>query len=354
MLTGVEYMIGKCDLNDAPLRPTFNSSNRRNTLKLTDLIRPFEAEFKIFEARFSAMMESQVPLIDSIAKYLVKHKGKNLRPLLVLMSSKICGTPSEHSYTSAVVVELLHTATLVHDDVIDDADLRRGFPSIKAKWQNKIAILIGDYLLSKSLIGASDTDNIRVIRILSTAAKRLTRGELNQLQRSKKMNMSEADYIDMISDKTAALISACAELGAVTTTEDETIHAAMRSFGENLGIAFQIKDDLLDYQSTAGIIGKPAGADLKEQKLTLPIIHALSRVDDSEARKIRKRIKKSMKRSDISDIITFVESNQGIKYADGEARRYAELAKAELAIFPDSDAKTSIFNFIDYVITRRK
>ena len=323
-------------------------------MKLTDLIRPFDAEFKIFEERFTAMMDSQVPLIDTIAKYLVKHKGKNLRPLLVLMSSKLCGPPTEHSYTSAVVVEMLHTATLVHDDVIDDADLRRGFPSIKAKWQNKIAILIGDYLLSKSLIGASDTDNIRVIRILSTAAKRLTRGELTQLQKSYKLNINEADYLHMISDKTAALISACAELGAVTTTEDESVHESMKQFGENLGIAFQIKDDLLDYQSNASIIGKPAGADLKEQKLTLPIIHALSKVSDSEASKIRKRIKKGIKRSDILDIIRFVENHDGITYADAQAKAYAEAAKENLSQFPESETKSSIFKFIDYVVTRSK
>lgn len=323
-------------------------------MKHNDLIAPFKTEFETFERTFAEIMQSNVPLIDTVAKYMMKSKGKNLRPLLVLMSSKLCGELKPESYVAASVVELLHSATLVHDDVVDDSDLRRGFPSIKAKWKNKIAVLMGDYLLSKSLIGAAETDNIDVIRILSTAAKRLTRGELLQLQKSRKLDITEEQYIEMISDKTAALLSACSELGAVTTGASPAEREALRKFGEYLGIAFQIKDDLLDYQSQAAVIGKPAGADLKEQKLTLPIIHALSNCSEGERKSVLKKIKKSMKRADVSSIISFVTERGGLAYAETEAQRYAELANAELNIFKNEETKAHIHNFVHYAITRKK
>lgn len=324
-------------------------------MTLSDILNVMEPEFKIFNERFQNIMTSNVPLIDAVAKYMVKHKGKNLRPMLVLMTSKLCGTPTDHTYTAAAVVELLHSATLIHDDVIDDSDLRRGFPSIKAKWKNKIAILMGDYLLSKSLIGASDTENIDVIRILSNSAKRLTKGELQQLSKSKKLDMSEEEYIDMISNKTAALLSACAALGGATTNASKEQMDALADFGENLGIAFQIKDDLLDYESKAMVIGKPAaGSDLKEKKLTLPIIFALKNTEPKQAKSIIKKINKSMKNSDVNNVIQFVKDAKGIEYANEKAVEYAEKAKSALTLFPDSDNKTHIFKFIDYVITRKK
>lgn len=299
-------------------------------------------------------MQSNISIVDTVAKYMVKHKGKNLRPLLVLMSAKLCGKVNENTYTAAAVVELLHSATLVHDDVIDDSDLRRGFPSVKAKWKNKIAVLMGDYLLSKSLIGASESGDIQMIQILSNAAKRLTKGEFLQLQKSRKLDMNEADYIQMISDKTAALLSACSELGAVTSKVDAKKQKAMRNFGEYLGIAFQIKDDLMDYESKSAILGKPAGADLKEQKLTLPIIYALQQVPEKDAKAILKRVKKSMKRSDISEIISFVKEHKGLEYAEAKAKEYANKARKELELFEHEDIKEHIFEFIDYAINRKK
>jgi octaprenyl-diphosphate synthase len=326
----------------------------REALKHKELIAPFKTEFDKFEETFAEIMQSNVPLIDTVAKYMMKSKGKNLRPLLVLMSSKLCGELTPHSYVAASVVELLHSATLVHDDVVDDSDLRRGFPSIKAKWKNKVAVLMGDYLLSKSLIGASETDNIDVIRILSNAAKRLTRGELLQLQKSRNLDMTELEYLEMIGDKTAALLSACSELGAVTTNATKEQREALRKFGEYLGIAFQIKDDLLDYQSKATIIGKPAGADLKEQKLTLPIIYALAQSSDSERKSILKQVKKSMKRSDISAIIQFVTERGGLTYAEEQAEHYATMARNELNIFSNEETKQHIFNFVNYAISRKK
>jgi octaprenyl-diphosphate synthase len=312
----------------------------------------FKRDLSKFEDKFAEIMQSNIPLIDSVAKYLVRNKGKNLRPMLVLMSARMCGEPTERTYISSAIVELLHVATLIHDDVLDDSDMRRGFQSIKAKWGNKIAILMGDYLLSKSLIGGSMTGKIEVITLMSDAAKRLTKGELFQLQKSRSLDITEAEYYQLIGDKTAALISTCAELGALSVDASKEQQTALANYGENIGIAFQIKDDLLDYQSKSFIIGKPAGQDLLDKKLTLPIIHAMKENQDSS--RIVKAIQKAVKKQDIKTVLDYVHQHKGLEYAEIKAKEFAQKAKDNLAIFPDSEAKSQTLTFIDYVINRKK
>ena len=300
------------------------------------LLKPFEEDLDIFRKRYEVIMSSNIPLINTIAKYLVKHKGKQLRPLIVLVCGRLCGKPTEHTYTAAAVIELLHVASLVHDDIIDNSDTRRGFLSIKSKWTNKIAVLMGDYLLSKSLLGAIETDNLRVMKILSNAAKRLTKGELFQLEKRGKFELLETEYYQLISDKTAALFSACSELGALTVSDSEEEIEALRTFGENLGIAFQIKDDLLDYESTGLILGKPAGADIKDKKLTLPLLYTFHNSPEKDVKKLIKRIKKGASNKDVKEIISYVEEKGGIEYTRKKLQDYSEKAKNSLSIFPDS------------------
>lgn len=323
-------------------------------MTLKELIKPFQSDIDQFTSTYEDVMRSNIPLVDTIAKYLVKYKGKQLRPLLVVMTARLCGKPTEHTYTAAAVVELLHVASLVHDDVIDNSETRRGFASIKSKWTNKIAVLMGDYLLSKSLIGATKTDQLEVMRILATAAKRLTKGELFQLEKSKKLDLTETEYYELISDKTAALFTACTELGVVTSTQDEAHLNALSSFGENLGIAFQIKDDLLDYESKLSIIGKPAGSDILESKLTLPLIHSLNVADSKTSKALLKQIKKGLHKKDIKPIIQFVVDHGGLEYTREKAESYVQKAKDALSIFPDNEYKASLLNVVDYVTHRKK
>ncbi len=280
--------------------------------KISAIKKPFEQELKAYDKTFKRIMSSNVVLIDTILKYIIKHKGKNLRPLLVLMSAKIAGKTNENTYIVASIIEMLHSATLIHDDVVDDAELRRGFPSINAVWKNKIGVLMGDYLLSKCLIGGTKTGSLEVMNLLANASRRLSKGELLQIERSRTLNINEEEFIDMISDKTAALIAASAELGALTTSDKAEDRDNLRNFGENLGIAFQIRDDLLDYYGKQSIVGKPVGNDFKDKKLTLPLIHAFSKAPDKETRRIKKLLKKGVKRKDIREIIQFAESYNGI------------------------------------------
>ena len=324
-------------------------------MTLKEIISPVNSDIEIFEDKYKEIMRSNVTVVDLVAKYLVKHKGKFLRPILVLLAARVCGKPSKNTYIASAVVELLHVATLVHDDVVDDADTRHGFPSIKAKWKNKIAVLMGDYLLSKSLIGATLTNDLDVIHVLADAAKRLSKGELMQLEKSRKKELEEEEYFELISDKTAALISTCSELGAMTSeNKSDKSRQAMKHFGENLGKMFQIKDDLLDYESKSSILGKPSANDIQEGKLTLPLIHALKMADKKESNSIVKELKKSDKKKDVQRIIDFVHNYGGIEYSYKKANELGQLAKRELIIFPDSIYKEACFHLVDYVINRKK
>ena len=314
--------------------------------------KPFNDEMVTYNNHFKKVMSSDIKLIDTIVKYIVKHKGKNLRPLLVVMSAKLCGKPTENTYITASIVEMLHSATLIHDDVVDEAELRRGFPSINATWKNKIAVLIGDYLLSKCLISGTETGSLDVMRILADSAKRLSKGELKQIEKSKTLNITEEEFFKMISNKTGALIGAACELGAITTSNKEEDRNNLRSFGESVGTAFQIRDDLLDYYGNQKLIGKPIGNDFKDKKITLPLIYSFQHAPKSETAAIKKKIKKGVKKGEIKEIINFAEKYNGIMYAQKKLEYYAEKAKEILSNYPAGETKTSMLNFVDYIILR--
>jgi len=323
-------------------------------MELSDLKKPFHAELIEYERTFRNILSSDVKIIDTIIKYIIKNKGKGLRPLLVIMSAKLVGRPTEDTYAVASIVEMLHSASLVHDDVVDETYVRRGFPSINAIWKNKITVLMGDYMLSKCLIGAADTGNIRVMQILAEASKRLSRGELHQIEKSRKLSISETEYYEIISDKTAALIGAASELGALSTSKNIDDHERLKSFGENLGIAFQIKDDLLDYYGHQKVIGKPVGNDFKDKKITLPLIYAFKQASSKEISFIKRRLKKGVNPKQVKEIISFVEERGGIEYAVSKKEEYALKAKECLSHYEESPTKEALLTFVDYTVRRKK
>lgn len=300
------------------------------------------------------VLSSNVFLIDNITKYIVKHKGKGLRPLLVILSAKILETPNDKTYLVATIVELLHSATLIHDDVVDESIVRRGFPSINAIWKNKISVLMGDYLLAKSLISATETGDMKIMAILAETAKRLSKGELLQIEKSRKLDITEDQYFEMISDKTAALISACCELGAITVSDQKDEREALKKYGENIGIAFQIKDDLLDYQGNQQVLGKPVGADLKEKKITLPLILSFKNSPEKEKKFILKLIKKGVTPKDLNRIHEFIRTYGGLQSAREYVLSFAEKARQALRSLSDGEAKKCADSFVDYIINRKK
>jgi octaprenyl-diphosphate synthase len=299
-------------------------------------------------------MTSKVALVDNIAKYVVRHKGKGLRPLLVLLSARILGQPTDDTYKVATVVELLHTATLVHDDVVDDAVVRRNFPSINALWKNKISVLMGDYLLAKSLISATEIGNIEIMQILAETAKRLSQGELFQIEKSRKLDINEEEYYQLISDKTAALIAACCELGSLTVSDRMEDSKNLRSFGENVGIAFQITDDILDYEGIQNIIGKAVGSDLKEKKITLPLILSFKNAPEKEKRKIISLLKKGVNKDDIKNIYIFNQQYGGLESAKKAASNFAKKAKESISYCKDGIYKENANLFVEYILSRKR
>lgn len=321
---------------------------------LSDIKSFLKNDIEKYKKTLTEVLSSNVFLIDNITKYIVKHKGKGLRPLLVLLSAKLISSPNEKTYLVATIVELLHTATLIHDDVVDEAIVRRGFPSINAIWKNKISVLMGDYLLAKSLISATETGDMKIMSILADTAKRLSKGELLQIEKSRKLDITETEYFKMISDKTAALISACCELGAMTVSENQDEIEALKSYGENIGVAFQIMDDLLDYQGDQIVLGKPVGADLKEKKITLPLILSFKNSPQKEKKFILQLIKKGVTQKDIRTIYEFIKRNNGIQSAHDYLITYSEKAKQALVPLTDGIAKENAITFVDYIINRKK
>ncbi len=298
-------------------------------------------------------MKSDVGIVDLVTRFILKQKGKKIRPLLVLLSAKISGGITERSYRGAKLVELLHTATLIHDDVVDNADTRRGFPSINAIWKNKISVLMGDYLLSRGLMLAVEGKDFDFLGIITKAVKRMSEGELLQIGKTRKLDIDEETYFRIISDKTASLLSTCCEIGALSATENPYCSTAMKSFGENLGVAFQIRDDILDFIGTSKIIGKPLGGDIKEKKITLPLIYVLQNGGKSFSSSILKKIKSGSKNDEVKEIIEFVKNNGGIDYAIKTAKDYAERAKHDLDVFPASETKESLYNLVDFIVERK-
>lgn len=325
---------------------------RRDTISLDTIKEPVAAELKVFDRFFREAMQSKIGLLDLIARYIIRQKGKRLRPILVLLSAKLCGEVNDKSYRAATLVEILHTATLVHDDVVDDADTRRGLASINAVWKNKVAVLMGDYLLSRGLLLSLEHNDYFFLHSTSRAVKRMSEGELLQIQKSRQLDINEETYLKIIGDKTASLFTTCTEIGAASTTEDEEKRRMMGSYGENVGMAFQIRDDLLDYLGRRSIIGKPTGIDLKEKKLTLPLIYALQNGSRKEAKQVLRFIKSGTQNKDVEWIVDFVNANGGIEYASQKAEQYAAAARANLALFVESPAKDALLQFVDFVMER--
>ena len=319
---------------------------------INDIRKPVESELREFERFFKDAMRSKVGLIDLIARYIIRQKGKKVRPILVLLSAKLCGTINQSSYRAATLVEILHTATLVHDDVVDDADTRRGLASINAVWKNKVAVLMGDYLLSRGLLLSLENNDYYFLHSTSNAVKRMSEGELLQIQKSRHLDNDEPTYLKIISDKTASLFSTCTGIGAASTTEDTEKRKALQDYGEHVGMAFQIQDDLLDYLGHKSVIGKPTGIDIKDKKLTLPLIYALSQAPSKESKQALKIIRNGAKQKEIQWVLEFVKANAGIDYALRKAAEYGRHATASLAGFEDSPAKNALLDFVGFVLSR--
>lgn len=322
-------------------------------LSLKEISNPIKSELERFDEIFKTALRSNVGLVDLVARYIIRQKGKKIRPLLVLLSAKISGGVTERTYRGATLVELLHTATLIHDDVVDDADKRRGMWSINALFKNKVAVLMGDYLLSRGLMISVDGKDYDFLGVTTSAVKRMSEGELLQIQKTRKLDIDEETYFKVISDKTASLLETCCSIGAMSTTENKDYIEAMRNFGHSLGMSFQIRDDILDYEGTTNLIGKPVGGDIKEKKITLPLIYSLNNVSKNEAAKIRKVLKNGNDKTKVKDVMQFVHDNNGIDYALKVAEKYSDQAKNSLNIFSDSEIKSSMQNLVDFVTQRK-
>ena len=315
---------------------------------------PIKIEMDSFESKFKASMASKAPLLDKITNYIVKRKGKQMRPMFVFLSAKLFGVTNESTFRGASMIELLHTATLVHDDVVDDANMRRGFFSINALWKNKIAVLVGDFLLSKGLLLAVRNEDFHLLKLTSRAVEEMSEGELLQIEKARRLDIVEAVYYEIIRKKTASLIAACCAVGCASVTNEEAQIQKMWDFGEAIGIAFQIKDDLFDYQKQ-GLIGKPVGIDIKEQKMTLPLIYTLQQCDKATRRKIINTIKRHHNNpKKVDEVIDFVRQSGGIEYATEKMHDYKAKAIDIISDTPDSKVKQALNALIEYVIERKK
>ncbi len=312
---------------------------------------PIDEHLKVFESKFREAMRSSVPLLDTIMTYIVKRKGKQIRPIFVFFSASLFNGVNESTYRAASLVELLHTATLVHDDVVDDSDERRGFFSINALWKNKIAVLVGDYLLSRGLLLSVENKDYHLLEIVSTAVKEMSEGELLQIEKTRNLNLSEEVYFDIIRKKTASLIASCCAIGAASAGASPEQVEQMRLFGEKAGIAFQMKDDLLDYGDED--IGKPTGIDLKEKKLTLPIIYTLNNADKATRNRIINIIKNEHhKKAKVTEVVNYVNSHNGIAYTRDKMNAIKQEALDILNQMPESTIKPSMQALVDFIIDR--
>lgn len=321
---------------------------------LETIKRPIKYEMSTFDDRFRAHLSSNVPLVDRVMRYMVKRKGKQLRPILVFLSAKIQGNVTDSTYVGASLVEIMHTATLVHDDVVDDADQRRGFFSINALWKNKIAVLIGDYLLSKVLLLAVETKEYTLLEHVSGAVKAMSEGELLQIEKARKLDITEEVYFEIIQQKTASLLETCCVVGAASAGGADEEIEKFRMLGRHLGLAFQIKDDLFDFERV-NLTGKPAGIDIKEQKMTLPLIKALQEADSKQRQYIIKTIKKHHDRpKKVQEVVDFVRQSGGLEYARGKMLEHIELAKEILFNFPQTEERDALTLVLDYTAKRKK
>jgi octaprenyl-diphosphate synthase len=315
---------------------------------------PVKQEVEQFEAYFKNAMKSNVPLLNLVTGYILKRKGKQMRPLFVFLCAKMLGTVCDSTNRAAAMIELLHTATLVHDDIVDDSNKRRGFFSINALWKNKIAVLVGDFLLSRGLLLALENEEYQLLRTVSTAVKEMSEGELLQIEKARKLDISEEIYFEIIRKKTASLIASCCACGATSVNSDPETISKMQKFGEYVGIAFQLKDDLFDYEKN-NQSGKPYGADIKEQKMTLPLIFSLSQMKYSEKRKVINIVKNnSNNKEKVNFVIQRVYELGGISYASEKMKEYHHKALDLLYEFPKNDVRDSLEKLVNYVIERKK
>ncbi|WP_336067075.1 polyprenyl synthetase family protein [Mesoflavibacter sp. CH_XMU1404-2] len=325
-------------------------------MKITEQIKqPIAFEMDLFEQKFRLSMSSKVALLNRITYYIVNRKGKQMRPMFVFLVAKMVanGEISERTYRGASVIELIHTATLVHDDVVDDSNKRRGFFSINALWKNKIAVLIGDFLLSKGLLLSIDNNDFDLLKIISVAVREMSEGELLQIEKARKLDITEEVYYEIIRQKTATLIAACCSLGAASVKPNSVEVETMRKFGELIGMAFQIKDDLFDYGSKS--IGKPIGIDIKEQKMTLPLIYVLNNCSKKDKNWLINSVKNHNKdKKRVDQVIEFVKENDGLDYAVSKMKSFQKEALNILETFPESDYKASLKLMVNYVIERKK
>ena len=323
------------------------------TLNIKNIQSPIAHEMMEFEKKFRSSMKSKVLLLDKIMGYIVKRKGKQMRPMFVFLTAGMCGGITEATYRGAALIELLHTATLVHDDVVDDADYRRGFFSINALWKNKIAVLVGDYLLARGLLLSVEHKDYDLLEIVSEAVREMSEGELLQIEKARNLDITEDIYFDIIRQKTASLIASCCEVGACSSGVSDEMSKEMKKFGEKVGMAFQIKDDLFDYGEMEN--GKPIGIDIKEKKMTLPLIYALQHASWGEKRRIIRIVKhKSHKPEKVAEVIDFVKASGGIAYATTIMEQYYQEAKDILLHIPDSPYKQSLLGLVQFTIERTK
>lgn len=322
-------------------------------MTVKEIIAPIETEMKDFEKRFHKSMETHVPLLDRITHYIVRRKGKQMRPMFLFLTAKMLGEINDRTYESATLVELLHTATLVHDDVVDDANERRGFFSVNALWKNKIAVLVGDYMLSRILINSIESKNIRALEIVARSVREMSEGELLQIEKARKLNITEEVYFDVIRQKTASLISTVCE-AAAASVDREDLAPTMRKFGELVGMAFQIKDDIFDF-GEPGNIGKPTGNDIRERKMTLPIIYAINHSERKVSKELMAIVKrKNEDRASIKRAIELVIASGGIEYAHARMLEFKNEALDLLKDIPDSEAKRSLVGLVEYTVSRLK
>lgn len=322
-------------------------------IKLKDIQAPIVTEMTDFEKKFRQSMKSRVLLLDKIMNYIIKRKGKQMRPMFVFLSAGVAGQITESSYRGAALIELLHTATLVHDDVVDDANYRRGFFSINALWKNKIAVLVGDYLLSRGLLLAVENEDYDLLKIVSEAVKEMSEGELLQMEKARNLDITEEIYYDIIRQKTASLIASCCAVGASSAGADQLTISKLRKFGEKVGMAFQIKDDLFDYGASE--IGKPVGIDIREKKMTLPLIFALQKASWLDKRRIIYMVKNHNENpKKVAEVIAFVKSSGGIEYAREVMDGYYREALDILEGFEPSEYKESLYQLVRYTIEREK
>jgi octaprenyl-diphosphate synthase len=326
--------------------------NFEHLTNLKKIQEPVREQMEIFEDKFKNSMNTSVPLLDKITRYIVKRKGKQVRPLFVFLTAGAVGRFNDSVYRAASLIELLHTATLVHDDVVDDSLERRGFFSINALWKNKIAVLVGDFLLSKGLLLSVENNDFELLRITSDAVRLMSEGELLQIEKARRLDITEEVYFEIIRRKTASLIASCCECGAFAAGADEQVVKQMRQFGEKTGIAFQIKDDLFDYENSS-LIGKPAGIDIKEQKMTLPLIHALNMASGAEKRRIIRTVKNNNNDPEkVAEVIAFVKQSGGIAYAEKRMHEIKNEALDILKGLPESMYRTSLEDLVKFTVER--